>query len=172
MEQIWKDIDSTYQISSAGQVRDKTGKIRNQYDNGGGYYMVNLKDENGNWVMKYVHILVATAFKPNPYNLPEVNHIDEDKTNNCADNLEWCSRQYNNSYGTTIERGLQTKKERKSSNAEKAVACYKNGKLVNTYKSIQEAARQLNTNAGNICSCIKGDRHTCCGFTWEAVETA
>ena len=55
-------------------------------------------------VAKYVHRLVAEAFIPNPNNLPEVNHKDEDKTNCCVSNLEWCDRYYNMNYGTLWER--------------------------------------------------------------------
>lgn len=51
-----------------------------------------------------VHILVAKAFIPNPDNLPEVNHKDENKENDAADNLEWCTSKYNSNYGTCKER--------------------------------------------------------------------
>lgn len=172
MEQIWKSIDGfdNYEVSNAGQVREMTGKMCNQYDNGIGYLMVSLKGNDGKWKMRYIHRLVAEAFIPNPNNYDMVNHRDECKSNNQVNNLEWCDAKYNNNYGTIVQRGLKTKRDKNTSNAEKAVACLSNGKIVKVFKSINESARQLNTSAGNICSCIKGERKTCCGYTWETIE--
>lgn len=71
---------------------------------------VNLKDINHVAKWFTVHRLVALHFIPNPDNLPIINHKDEDKSNNCIGNLEWCTTQYNNSYGTIIERQSNNKK--------------------------------------------------------------
>lgn len=123
LDEIWKPVvgyEGLYEVSSLGRVRSldrdsvfankKTGVIRRThrgrlltpvYDGRGLYKHVNLR-KNGVAVSRNVHRLVAIAFVPNPNNLPEVNHIDEDKTNNAASNLEWCDHLYNNRYGTKL----------------------------------------------------------------------
>lgn len=59
-----------------------------------GYDMIEL-NKDGSGKKAFIHRLVAKAFIPNPNNLPEVNHKDRNKRNNCSDNLEWCDRLYN-----------------------------------------------------------------------------
>lgn len=101
MEEIWEDIEGyegLYQISNLGRVWSVKSNI---YLKGGiisGYLSVGLcKDRHSTNFL--IHRLVAKAFVPNPLNLPQVNHIDEDKFNNRADNLEWCTAKYNSNYG-------------------------------------------------------------------------
>ena len=102
-KEIWasiKNYEGLYEVSNFGNVRSlKFGKIRylKPAKNQKGYYFVKLC-KNG--IVKYfkVHRLVANAFIPNPKNLPQINHIDENKTNNKASNLEWCTNQYNKRY--------------------------------------------------------------------------
>lgn len=107
----WKDIkgyENKYQISNLGRVKAldyrRTGKEQIiSIKNNKGYSEVALwKDSKRKMFM--VHRLVAQAFIPNPNNLPQVNHKDENKTNNIVENLEWCTQSYNNSYGTRLER--------------------------------------------------------------------
>lgn len=89
-----------YLIDTNGNIYNKrTMKKLKDRDNGRGYRAVRLYNSEGKMINKYVHRLVAETFIDNPNNLPEVNHIDEDKSNNCVDNLEWCDRKYNNTYG-------------------------------------------------------------------------
>ena len=90
-----------YLIDTDGNIYNKrTNKKLKISDNGRGYKKISLYTEEGKTVNKYIHRLVAETFIDNPNNLPEVNHIDENKANNSVDNLEWCDRKYNNNYGS------------------------------------------------------------------------
>ena len=113
MQEIWKDIsgfEGFYEISSYGRVRSvKSGKILSTSKCGGcrGYLSVCLS-KNGKRYGKLVHRLVAEAFIPAIEGLSEVNHKDEDKTNNRVDNLEFCDHKYNMNYGTRNIRSKDT----------------------------------------------------------------
>lgn len=112
MNEIWKDVkgyEGLYQVSNLGRVKsldriDRKGRLRKgrilkPSSNGRGYLNVCLTVDNIPHTIK-VHRLVAEAFISNPDNLPQVNHKDEIKTNNHADNLEWCTAEYNSNYGS------------------------------------------------------------------------
>lgn len=102
-KEVWASIkgyEGLYEVSNFGNVRSlKFGKIKylKPANNGFGYYHVILC-KNGIKKDYKVHRLVANAFIENPNNLPQINHIDENKTNNKASNLEWCDNQYNKRY--------------------------------------------------------------------------
>ena len=159
MNEILKDVvgyEGLYVVSNQGNIYslnyNRTGKvvklspgIRND-----GYLNVRLfKNREGKNYL--IHRLVAEAFIPNPLGLPEVNHIDEDKTNNRAKNLEWCDRQYNQDYSLS-----------------KQVEQYDlSGNLIATWKSTHEIQRQLGFDCGNISSCCRGKYKTMYGFIWK-----
>ena len=124
MIEEWRPIEGyegLYEVSSYGRVRSldryvkskgesyrlHKGRVLSPIKDTGDYLKVDLCC-NGKCKTINVHKLVAEAFLPNPDNLPEVNHIDEDKINNRVDNLEWCDRSYNISYGTRTERQKKT----------------------------------------------------------------
>tara|TARA_R110002153_G_scaffold53726_6_gene149588 strand:- start:2657 stop:3262 length:606 start_codon:yes stop_codon:yes gene_type:complete len=105
--EVWKDVlgfEDIYQISNLGRLINKTvpnyrSRLKNiqilkDGCNGNGYRRIPLR-KLGNQYNRYIHRLVAEVFIPNPYKLPQVNHIDGDKTNNTQVNLEWVSSSEN-----------------------------------------------------------------------------
>ena len=178
MKEVWKDIqgyEGLYQISSLGNVKslnyNRTGKecILKYGINTNGYLIVVLS-KNGKGKTFAIHRLVAQAFIENPENLPCVNHKDENKTNNCVNNLEWCSYEYNNNYGTGLERMLKTKKLRNCKTGGISVLQFtKDGKFIKEFPSIHEAARCTGINQGSICQCCKNRKGylTAGGYIWK-----
>lgn len=115
------------------------------------YQIVTLsKDNKGKSYL--VHRLVALAWIPNPNNYPQVNHIDEHKDHNWADNLEWCDAKYNLSYGKCSRR------------RHKPVYCIE---LDKTYPSMYAAALALGGSSPNLNSCIYGKQKTFAGYHWR-----
>ena len=123
----WRSIpgyEGLYEVSSYGRVKSleisyvrKDGRmyhkpeiILSPKNNGKGYLTVCLyKNKTHKYYL--IHRLVAQIFIPNPDNLPEVNHLDEDKTNNRVDNLEFCDHKYNVNYKGVLKRRSQRMKE-------------------------------------------------------------
>lgn len=109
MQETWRAIpnfEGLYEVSDMGRVRGlhhrwgkrDTPKILSVRKDGGGYHQVRLYNRKGESSYPKVHRLVAEVFLPNPDNLPEVNHIWEDKDRNTIHDLEWCTQQYNAEY--------------------------------------------------------------------------
>lgn len=171
MEEIWKPIGyDGYEVSNFGRIKsykyDKVnGKIMHPSKDTKGYLQLDLQldgRKRQNRVHLAVHRLVAQAFIPNPDNLPQVNHKDEDKTNNHVDNLEWCTNEYNCHYGTKSERVAQ--KRRKS-----VYSVDEDGNIEN-FAGVRVAARAMTgePNAGgtNITRAINGVQKTAYGRKW------
>lgn len=96
IKEEWKKLPEykEMQISSLGRVKRFTGKskgtIRSEFcEDKDGYYKCSVQKKDGTWTQQYLHRLVAMAFIPNPNNKPCVNHIDANRKNNAASNLEW-----------------------------------------------------------------------------------
>lgn len=175
MEEIWKDVvgyEGLYQVSSYGRIKSldrtvtngnvsycKKGRLLSFSNNGTGYLFVNLS-KNGNKKREYVHRIVAKMFIENPNNLSQINHIDENKSNNAVWNLEWCNSLYNNRYGSRLER-LSKKRG-------KAISQYNlDGTYIRDFDSINKAALSVNRTTSNIRECLKGNVMSCAGYLWR-----
>lgn len=151
----WRDIkgyENLYQVSNKGKVKSLGKFIDNKYGSktfrkekilkpqniGKGYLFVGLSKE-GIRKLFLVHRLVAQAFLPNPDNLPQCNHLDENKHNNCVNNLSWLTSKENINYGSRTE---------KCSTQIKCLDLETNKETI--FPSINEAARQMNVNMGSI----------------------
>lgn len=169
---VWKDIigyEGLYEVSDTGRVRNKiTQRVFRCSLGTTGYHQVHLR-KNSKPRTYLVHRLVAQAFLINENKLPQVNHVDEDKSNNDVSNLEWCTPKQNANHGTRIERitnsinysvvGKKNSKPIKQINKDSAV--------VRIWNSIKECQRETGFDASNIIKCCKGKAKTSYGFLWE-----
>ena len=140
-----KGYENLYFVTSCGKVWSyKYKKFLSPDKSGGGYYRVSL-NKNGVAIHKLVHRLVAESYIPNPNNLPEVNHKDENKSNNSLSNLEWSSEKNNANYGT--------RNERISKALRKGVICITTGEVFRTQR---EAADKFGIPQWHISNCCTG----------------
>lgn len=162
--EVWKDIkgfEGLYQVSTMGRVRSfhKYGGVEQRIlriKKSKCGYMTVILSKNGKGKTLLVHRLVAQAFISNPKSERFVNHKDEDKTNNQVDNLEWCSAEHNNTYGTRNQRAIESKKKR--------VLCVETGRIFESLKSATEITR-----ATGIHKVAKGKQLTSGGYHWRYV---
>lgn len=180
-KEIWKQIkgyEGLYQVSNFGRVisldymRKKETRIMVPCKKPSGYLYVTLS-KNGKRKNLYIHRIVAEAFMPNPENLPQVNHRDENKSNNFAGtpennftdgNLEWCDSKYNNNYGTKPER-LKGKAINRKSISKEVIQLSGEGYFIKEFPSQQEAARQLGFNCNNsVSGCCLEKQTNVCGY--------
>lgn len=151
---ILKDYDREYIVSSDGRVfSTKTEEELKQFSNKKGYKEIALQ-MNGKNKMIRVNRLIAETFIPNPNNLPQVNHIDGNKTNNDVSNLEWCTCSYNIRHA--FENGLYKKARRI--------------KIVETgeeFCTIKQCAIEKHLVRDLITECVDGKRESYKGFHFE-----
>lgn len=161
----YRDIigyEGLYQVSNLGNVRNfRTKKVLKGGCDLGGYRIVSLR-KNNIQKTKTVHRLVAKAFIPNPDGLPCINHKDENKLNNNVENLEWCTYQYNNNYGTFTERRVKKRY--------KKVQQYDmNGNFIKEFTGLVNAQKETGINRNNITSVSKGKRNHAGGYKWKVL---
>lgn len=158
--EVWSEIpqyEGLYEISNLGRVRSlkfaggQRQKIIKPTCNSKGYQQIGLWKDKKRQV-KYIHRLVATSFVKNPMNLNEVNHIDEDKSNNRFDNLEWCTRRYNMTYGNMQKKIKNNMKYYKRP----IVMINESGEVLKRWSSAADAERSDGFDAASICNCCRG----------------
>lgn len=154
-----KDYPS-YEVFYDGRVfSHKSKKFLKPINAGNGYYRVELFNGKGSSLC-LIHRLVAEAFIENKYGYKQINHIDEDKSNNHADNLEWCSSKYNMNYGTRNERASKSKNK-----PVRQIDLY--GNLVNVFESAKQANEITNISRSHISNCCHGKRRMAGGYKWS-----
>ena len=142
-------LNGDYAVTIDGDVISiKSNKSLRSHDNGHGYKTVCLCID-GKPKTYYVHRLVASAFVENPNDYPEVNHIDEDRGNNRAENLEWCTSKYNKNYGRRAERFGRRRG--------RPVVCLETGQV---FYSSGDAGRNMGIRREDIHACCTGYRNT------------
>ena len=177
MEEIWKDIEgfeNLYQVSNLGRVRSLDhyvknghgrrivhGKILKPFKSSHGYLFVAL---GKNAKHRSVHRLVASAFIQNPNNFPDVNHKDENKSNNVYTNLEWCNHSYNALYGTCQER------LRKYKNRPVYMIDKDSGEIINRFDSMKIAMEKTGVHKETISQICRGKGKTGGGYIWRYAE--
>lgn len=192
-QESWHDIpgyEGKYQVSDLGRVKSLNYKGYTDEEHllktrllgtRGQYLSAELYDRNGKKHNRYVHVLVAQAFIPNPNGYPCVNHKDENKLNNCVSNLEWCTYKYNSNYGTAIERmrtNLKANPDAQRQIREIAADLRKRVRGVNpttgavlAFDSAADAGRYFGTdNAANIAASCHGRRKKAYGYIWEYTD--
>lgn len=176
---LWKDVpgyEGVYQVSNVGglvrsvdrYVRSKGGSLRRckgqpmkVHLDKDGYRTISINNSS-------VHVarLVLMAFNPNPLKLPQVNHLDEDKLNDNAANLEWCDCKHNINWGTRNDRNGATHRELNING--KPVNQYTlDGELIATYQNQSVASQQTGIFIASISKCCLGKQHTAGGFIWK-----
>lgn len=174
--EIWKDIvgfESSHQISNMGRIRTKDryakvcgngkrlvkGRILKPVRCKNGYLEAQLNFQ-GKRTVFLLHRLVAMYFVANPHGLPEVNHKDENISNNEADNLEWCTSKYNANYGTRNERFREKLMIPVNQYDTK-------GSFIRKWSGAIEVEKCLGIHGESVARCCRGKQRLAGGFEWR-----
>lgn len=164
---LWKDIpgfEGLYMVSNMGDVYSVRRRKALTPDDVRGYKQVTLQS-NGNRKRYKVHRLVALAFVPQTEGMTIVNHKDENKSNNRADNLEWCTVTYNNAYGSRTKRSAETQiRNIATGKKAKKIVCVDTGAI---FDSTKEAERITGVYHSHISRCCNGKAKTAGGLSWR-----
>ena len=173
-KEVWRDVkgyEGLYQVSNMGRVKslgrkDRFGRVIKERIlepavTHNGYLRVGLHVD-GKRKMLRVHRLVCEAFHENPDNKSEVNHVNEEKTDNRACNLEWCTRTENCNHGSRNERVAKA--------LSKPIGQFSlDGKLIKVWQSACEARRQTGFDQGYVGAVARGKFKQAYGYIWKYI---
>ena len=192
MEEVWKDVkgyEGLYQVSNLGNVKSLNYRGHKGHE----HILMPKTNNNGRlWVLLYkhgkakptlIHRIVGIAFIKNPDNLPQINHKDENPKNNMANNLEWCTLEYNLMYTykrhsekyhvSEIKRGAYAKRAKKVSRQNKKRQgnainqLDENGNILKRWTDSREIFVETGMSDWSISECCRGNRKTAYGFKWQ-----
>lgn len=176
MEEIWRDIEGyegRYQVSNLGNVlslnyrhHGYSKQLVPKRNNSGRLWVELIAD--GKKKAFLVHRLVGAAFIPNPEGYPQINHKDENPQNNRADNLEWCTQEYNIRYYLErhpLERKPTAKYGKRLDLAVEQMTM--DGNVVRRWDNSRQVARELGWSDWSISECCRGKRKKAYGYIWR-----
>ena len=170
MGEIFREIEGfegLYAVSNFGRIKSLRSNIYLRYATNNVGYAIAILSKGGKQYKFYVHRLVAKAFVPNVNGYNEVNHIDEVKTNNASDNLEWCTHTQNMRHGTVRKRIGISQYNKSCSRC--VLQSDLNGKPIKIWASALEAQRVLGFASSYISACCRGKFSKCHNFKFEYV---
>lgn len=192
-ETIFKPIpgyEGLYSVNGKGEVfSHRANKLLTPKHSSVGYLRVTLCKGKGNHKTYGIHRLVAMAFIPNPHNKPTVNHINEIKTDNRVENLEWATIAEQNAHGTRTTRAMaHTDWEKRNAKTDykavaekhdyqaqhmcgrKCVKAMRNGEVVGFFRSQREAADACGVHMSKVSACVNGERKHTKGYSFQRIE--
>ena len=161
MDEVWRPVvgfEDYYEVSTLGNVKSlRTGKNRKPVPcKGNGYLMAVLNGENGYKKTKAIHRLVAEAFMERSPEQTCVNHKNEIKTDNRLENLEWCTKRYNNTYNGKAQRLYKPVVQ----------VCEETGEETRWASALLAESAGI-ANHKNISACCRGLRPRAGGYKWR-----
>lgn len=181
--EIWKEIEYPhYAISNYGRLKRLAHTIIPKSENK--YYKPKYLPEricklaitkcgyvsfrasvDGKLQTVSIHRAVAKAFIPNPDNLPFINHINEDKTDNRVENLHWCTAKFNSNYGTCQKRRAKTLRNLLANRPVSINQYTKDGELVHQYTTTGEIT-EAGFNLKTVKRCCRHRQKAANGYHW------
>lgn len=165
MEEIWKDVvgyEGLYKVSNTGRILARSCERRFQKNNSGYETVMLYKD--GKYRRRTVHRIVAEAFIPNPLCYSQINHIDENKENNCVSNLEWCTPSENN---LKYHKNHPNQKRIGKSKGRRVQQISLNGELIREWDNARQVFTETGMSDWSVSQCCRGIWKTAYGYKWQ-----